>query len=136
MTLATTDRRPDWGFLLDHLCQIPGIANALAVSSDGLLIARSSNLPKDNADQLAAFTSGLASLTNSIACLMGAAPVEQNVTDMNDGRIVVMAIGDGSVLTVLAVKSADMGQVAYEMAMLINRVGAALTPAPHAPARA
>jgi predicted regulator of Ras-like GTPase activity (Roadblock/LC7/MglB family) len=132
----TPPHRPEWGFLLDELCRIPGIARALAVSSDGLLIARSSDLPKDNADQLSAFTSGMASLTNSIASLMGADPVEQTVVDMNDGRIVVMAIGDGSVLTVLAAKSADMGQVAYEMAMLINRVGAALTPTPHTPARA
>ncbi|MEJ3741701.1 roadblock/LC7 domain-containing protein [Actinomycetes bacterium KLBMP 9797] len=131
-----TTPRSNWSFLLDDLCRIPGIANALAVSSDGLLIARSTKLPKDHADQLAAFTSGLASLTNGIASLMNASPVEQTVVDMNDGRIVIMAIGDGSVLTVLAAKSADMGQVAYEMAMLINRVGAALTPAPHVPARA
>ena len=39
-----------------------------------------------------------------------------------------MSISDGSVLTVLANSDADMGQVVYEMAMLINRVGGALTP--------
>jgi hypothetical protein len=120
---------PDWGFLLDQFCmQTPGVAHALAVSADGLSLARSRYLTQEHADRLAAFTSGLASLTNGIASLMSADPVEQTIVDMRDGRIVVMSIGDGSVLTALAAKDSDMGQVVYEMAMMINRVGGALTP--------
>lgn len=127
MQQATT--RPDWGFLLDQLCgQTAGVAHALAVSADGLAVAKSRLLGQEHADRLSAFTAGLASLTNGIASLMETEPVEQTVVDMREGRIVVMAIGDGSVLTVLAAKNADIGQVVYEMAMMINRVGEALTP--------
>jgi predicted regulator of Ras-like GTPase activity (Roadblock/LC7/MglB family) len=125
----TAPTQPQWGFLLDQLCgQTPGVAHAVAVSTDGLLVAKSADLSKENGDQLAAFTAGMASLTTGMATLMTAGPVEQTVVDMGDGRLVIMSIGDGSVLTVLAGKQADMGQVVYEMAMLINRVGPALTP--------
>ncbi|MEH1124734.1 roadblock/LC7 domain-containing protein [Micromonospora sp. CPCC 206061] len=126
----------NWGYLLDQLCgQVPGISHAMAVTADGLKLALSRGLPADRADQLAAITSGLASLTNGAADLMGAAPVEQNVTEMADGYLIVMAIGDGSSLTVLATKHCDLGQVTYEMAVLINRVGGALVPAPRTPHR-
>jgi uncharacterized protein len=126
--------RPNWGYLLDRLCkQVRGISHAIAVSADGLLIAKSERLARDHADQLSAFTSGMASLTHGAASLMNAAPVEQTVVEMHGGFVVVMAIGDGSVLTVLSTKDCDMGQVAYEMAMLINSVGSALTPAARQP---
>jgi hypothetical protein len=119
----------DWGYLLDQLCdRVPGISHALSVSSDGLLVAASRNLPRDRADQLSAFTSGLASLTTGAAKIMDAGVVEQNVTEMEHGYLIVMAIGDGSILTVLADKRCDLGQVSYEMALLINRVGGVLTP--------
>ncbi|WFE55231.1 roadblock/LC7 domain-containing protein [Micromonospora sp. WMMD1155] len=121
-------RQDQWGFLLDHLCATPGIAHAIAVSTDGLLIAKSAKLSEDNADQLAACTAGLASLTNGMAKLLMGGTVEQTVVDMVEGRVAIMSISDGSVLTVLANSDADMGQVVYEMAMLINRVGGALTP--------
>ncbi|BEL12930.1 roadblock/LC7 domain-containing protein [Actinoplanes sichuanensis] len=119
----------NWGWLLDQLCdQVPGISHALAVSADGLTIAASRHLNKDDADKLAAFTSGIASLTVGASRIMRGGAVEQNVTEMALGYLIVMAIGDGSSLTVLAAKDCDLGQVSYEMAMLINSSGAALTP--------
>jgi predicted regulator of Ras-like GTPase activity (Roadblock/LC7/MglB family) len=128
-----TADRSQWGYLLDQLCHTRGITHAVAVSSDGMRLASSNGLTTDAGDQVAAFTSGLESLTRGMAGLMQAAPVEQTIVEMAGGQLVVMSIGDGSILTVLADKDADMGQVAYEMAMLINRVGAALTPDVRAP---
>jgi predicted regulator of Ras-like GTPase activity (Roadblock/LC7/MglB family) len=119
----------NWGYLLDQLCdQVPGISHALAVASDGLMIAASRHLLKDNADKLSAFTSGISSLTTGASKIMNGGVVEQNVTEMAGGYLIVMAIGDGSILTVLAAKDCDLGQVSYEMATLIDRSGAALTP--------
>ena len=127
----------NWGFLLDQLCdQVPGISHALAVSADGLRIAASRHLLRENADQLSAFTSGIASLTTGASNIMSAGEVEQNVTEMASGYLIVMAIGDGSILTVLAAKDCDLGQVSYEMATLIERSGATLTPGPRQPQRA
>jgi hypothetical protein len=41
-----------------------------------------------------------------------------------------MSISDGSSFAVLASRSCDVGQVGYEMALLVDRVGDALTPPP------
>lgn len=119
----------NWGYLLDQLCdQVPGISHALAVASDGLMIAASRHLLREDADRLSAFTSGISSLTTGASKIMNGGVVEQNVTEMAGGYLIVMAIGDGSILTVLAAKDCDLGQVSYEMATLIDRSGAALTP--------
>ena len=42
---------------------------------------------------------------------------------MQRGLLLVMAISDGSSLAVLAAADCDMGLVAYEMALLVERVG-------------
>lgn len=124
----------DWGYLLDGLCdEITGVSHALAVSGDGLRIARSRDLPTEQADQLSAFTSGLASLTNGASLLTNGGGVEQTIVEMVCGYLIVMGINESAILTVLADKNCDLGQVSYEMALLINRVGHVLTPAVRQP---
>jgi predicted regulator of Ras-like GTPase activity (Roadblock/LC7/MglB family) len=93
------------------------------VSVDGLLVAASEELPKDRADQLAAVTSGLASLSIGAAQLFDGGRVLQSVVEMQNGYLLIMRVGDGSHLAVLAAGRADMGQVGYEMATLVERVG-------------
>jgi predicted regulator of Ras-like GTPase activity (Roadblock/LC7/MglB family) len=48
---------------------------------------------------------------------------------MQSGYLFLMAISNGSSMTVLAANDCDLGQVGYEMALLVERVGAALSPA-------
>lgn len=118
----------DVDFLLKQLCEVRGITHALVVSGDGLPVANSPGLP--NVEQLGAVTSGLASLTTGAAGFMEAGVVEQIVVEMSGGFLITMAINDKSILTVLARKDSDLGQVSYEMAMTIQRVGPILTPDP------
>ena len=49
---------------------------------------------------------------------------------MEGGLLLVMAISNGSSLAVLAASGCDMGLVAYEMTLLVERVGRVLTPGP------
>ena len=49
---------------------------------------------------------------------------------MASGYLFLMSISDGSSMAVLAARSCDVGQVGYEMALLVERVGAALVPLP------
>lgn len=79
-------------------------------------------------DQLAAVTSGLASLTQGTVRLFDAGSVNQTMVEMDQGYLFVMSISDGSQLAVLAASSCNVGAVAYQMTMLVVRAGAVLTP--------
>ena len=116
-------------WLLTNLIErVPAIAHAIVVSSDGLPLACSQDFPADRADQLSAITSGLTSLTQGASRIFGGGAVTQTVVEMQRGMLIVVSIGDGSTLTVLAATDCDMGLVAYEMTMLADRAGRALTP--------
>jgi predicted regulator of Ras-like GTPase activity (Roadblock/LC7/MglB family) len=119
----------DFNWLVDNLAKhTPGVAHAMVVSADGLPVAVSERLDRPKADQLAAIASGLASLTQGGARCIDGGLVKQTVVEMNRGLLLVMAISDGSCLTVLVGSSCDVGLVAYEMTMLVSRAGDVLTP--------
>jgi predicted regulator of Ras-like GTPase activity (Roadblock/LC7/MglB family) len=114
--------------------RVPFAAHAIVVSADGLPMAFSQGFPPDRADQLAAVASGLSSLTQGAARVFEGGAVTQTVVEMQGGLLVVMAISDGSSLAVMASADSDMGLVAYEMALLVDQVGTALTPGVRGPA--
>lgn len=120
----------DLAFLLnDFKRHTPGVAHAIGVSADGLLVAATDGLPRDRADQLAAVASGLSSLLRSTASLLEAGRIISNVTELDGGFLFSMVVSDGASMFVLAARDADIGTIAHDMTQLINRVGAALTPA-------
>ena len=123
----TISRRFGW-LVRDFAQRVTGVAHAIVVSADGLLLTSSANLPRDRAEQLAAVASGLSSLTGGAAKCFEAGHVAETIVEMELGTLIQMGISDGSCLTVLASPSCDMGLVAYEMAMLVERVGKMLTP--------
>jgi len=107
----------------------PGVVDAIAVSSDGLLIASSSTQERADADRLAAITSAIISLANGASRLYDLGPTNKVVIDLDRGFVLVSAISVGSTLGVLAASNANLGTLAYEMAMFANRAGAFVTPA-------
>jgi len=118
-----------FGWLVNDFAErVPGVAHAVVVSADGLLLTSSSRLPIDRADQLAAVASGLVSLTQGAARCFEAGGVKETIVEMDGGIMLLMAISDGSALAVLASPLCDIGQVAYEMTLLVDRVGMILTP--------
>ena len=124
MTIAA-----DLDWLVDSLArQTPDIAHVILVSADGMPMARSAQFPQERADQLAAIAAGLTSLTQGAARCFAAGPVQQMVVEMEQGYLVLMSVGEGSTLAALASADCDLGQVGYEMQLLIARVATALTP--------
>jgi predicted regulator of Ras-like GTPase activity (Roadblock/LC7/MglB family) len=118
-----------FGWLVNDFAErVAGVAHAVVVSTDGLLLTSSSRLPVDRADQLAAVASGLVSLTQGAARCFEAGEVRETVVEMQGGIMLLMAVSDGSCLAVLAAPVCDIGQVAYEMTLLVDRVGQILTP--------
>ena len=129
--MTTPSTMQDMGWLLSNFADsVVGIAHVVAVSADGLLLASSRDLPPERADQLAAITSGVVSLTDGASRMFDAGRVQQTIIEMDSGYLFLMSISDGSSMAVLAARSCDVGQVGYEMALLVERVGAALVPAP------
>jgi predicted regulator of Ras-like GTPase activity (Roadblock/LC7/MglB family) len=114
--------------ITDFVRQVAGVAHAVVVSADGLLLASSHGLPRDRADQLSAISSGLISLTEGAARCFEAGGVNQTVVEMDRGYLFLMSVSGGSCIGVLAAPNCDIGLVAYEMTMLVERVGQQLTP--------
>ncbi|WP_019816669.1 roadblock/LC7 domain-containing protein [Saccharomonospora saliphila] len=127
--MTTSAQRGDFGWLItDFVRRVPGAAHAVVVSADGLLLSSSQGLPQDRAEQLSAVASGLVSLTHGAARCFEGGEVTQTVVEMEKGYLFLMSISDGSCLAVLAAPTADIGTVAYEMTLLVDRVGQQLTP--------
>ena len=127
-TLSPAAQNLNW-LVTNFVDRVPGVAHAVVVSADGLLLVSSDGLPRDRADQLAAVASGLTSLTQGAARCFEAGNVVQTVIEMERGFLFLMSISDGSCLAVLAATSCDVGLVGYEMALLVERTGDVLTPA-------
>lgn len=112
----------DW--LLDDLTKrISSVRHALVLSTDGLVTGNSQELDREDAEHLAAVSSGLHSLAKGSGQHFKAGRVRQTMIEFDEGVLFVTAAGDGSCLCVLAGAEADIGQVAYEMTLLVNRVG-------------
>src|SRR5258705_126210 len=122
MTVQSSDSPLDW-LGSELLREVARGAHALLVSVDGLPVAASEHLPRERADQLAAVASGLASLATGAAQLLEGGQVLQSVVEMQNGFLLLMRVGDGSHLATLAMPSCDIGQIGYEMAILVERVG-------------
>jgi predicted regulator of Ras-like GTPase activity (Roadblock/LC7/MglB family) len=116
------ERNLDW-LVSRFVEEVTDAAHAILVSADGLLMAMSESIPDERAEQVAAVSSGLASLAVGAARLFDGGAVLQTVVEMERGYLMLMSVGDGSNLTVLTEEAADIGQVGYEMALLVERVG-------------
>jgi predicted regulator of Ras-like GTPase activity (Roadblock/LC7/MglB family) len=134
---VSTPGRPvqDLGWMLTHFTRdVPGVAHAVVVSCDGLPLAFNAGFPQERADQLAAITSGLTSLTQGASRVFEGGAMMQTVVEMLHGVLVIMAISQRASLAVLAASTCDLGLVTYEMTLLVQRAGQALTPATRAAA--
>jgi len=131
MTATHTERQQmgQFGWLVNNFAQnTPGVAHAIVVSVDGLLLTASSHLPAERAEQMAAIAAGIVSLNLGAARVLGAESVVRAVVEMDAGALLLTSIRDGSCLAVLAVRDCDIAQVAYEMTVLVDQVGQILTP--------
>lgn len=119
----------NFNWLLNRFAtETAGVFEVIAVSSDGLLMALSSELDRASADRLAAITSAITSLASGASrCYDLGGPVKV-IIELEEGYVLVSTISMGSALGVLASKAANLGSIAYEMTLFTNRAGTTLTP--------
>lgn len=129
--MSVKARVSDLGWLLDDLVErVVGADRAVVLSADGLLMARSDNMQQPDAEHLSAVASAYQSLSRGTGRHFGFGEVRQTVVELEHGFLLVMAAGRGACLALFTTDDADLGLVAYEMNLLVKRVGAALATAP------
>jgi uncharacterized protein len=117
-----TDSHLDW--LVDDLVgRVAHVDKAAVLSRDGLTLGTSSALSREDAEHLSALAAGIQSLANGGAVHFGGGQVRQTVIEMDQSFLFVTAAGQGTCLAVLAGAKADVGLVAYEMALIVKQVG-------------
>ena len=107
----------------DLVDRVAHVSQAVVLSHDGILIAKSTGLAREEAEPLSAVASGMHGLARSAGRRFGRGAVRQTIIEMEAGFIFVTAGGNGACIAVIATEDADVGLIAYEMEMLVARVG-------------
>ena len=132
--MAQTDSTGQLGWLLDDLVdKVEPIDQALILSRDGLVVAASRGLSRDDSEYLSALAAGVQSLARGTGEHFRGGNVRQTIIEMEKAFLFVVAAGRGTCLTVLTNADPNVGVVAYEMAMLVRRMGKYLTADPRFP---
>ncbi|GBD10022.1 MAG: roadblock/LC7 domain-containing protein [Thermoflexus sp.] len=100
--------------LKDLQASTPDIEASALVSVDGLIIA--SALPRDvEEDRVSAMSAAMLSLGERIASELGRGTLDQVYVHGSNGYVILMAVGQEAVLTVLARENAKLGLVFLDM---------------------
>jgi predicted regulator of Ras-like GTPase activity (Roadblock/LC7/MglB family) len=132
MTEAPAPGELSW-LLHDLGTRVGHVRQAVVLSSDGLTMGSSQGLDRDDTDQLSALAAGMQSLAGGASRRFRGGAVRQTVIEMDDALLFITAAGPGACLAVLADGDADAGLVAYEMTVLVKRVGQHLAANPRFP---
>ena len=119
----------DFTWLLAKFAQdTAGVIDVIAVSSDGLLMAVAGDADRASSDRLSAIVSGMVSLATGAGSSYGLGALNKVIVDAEGGFLVVMAMGAGALLGVVADRGSSLGTVTYEAALFINRTNGILNP--------
>ena len=129
MTAVLSPEASNFNWLLNGFVEgTAGVTDAVAVSSDGLLMAMSSSLDRAGAEKVSAIIAGFISLGQSSAVTFGFGGLEQVIVAMGHGYLFVSSISGGSSIGVVAHRTCDIGLVGYQTRRLVEQAGSALTP--------
>ncbi|QLH22272.1 roadblock/LC7 domain-containing protein [Streptomyces sp. Rer75] len=122
----------DLSWMLDSALEVPGARHAILVSADGLLMARSQEVKKDEADTVAAAMSGIQSLSRTMAGFCGGPHMNwrQTLVEFDGGWVFLISAGEGAYLAVSSAPDVDMADITFRMQQLVGQLGKALTTPP------
>ena len=132
--MTQTDTTGQLSWLLDNLVnQVEHVQQALILSRDGLVVAASRGLTSEDSEHLSALAAGIQSLARGTGRHFRAGEVRQTIIEMEFAFLFVIAAGKGTCLAVLTSAEPNVGLIAYEMAMLVRRMGKYLDAGPRFP---
>jgi predicted regulator of Ras-like GTPase activity (Roadblock/LC7/MglB family) len=109
------------------------VQQALILSRDGLVVAASQGLTAEDSEHLSALAAGLQSLARGTGRQFRGGEVRQTIIEMEHAFLFIIAAGKGTCLAVLTSADPNAGLIAYEMAMLVRRMGKYLAAEPRFP---
>ncbi|MBV9794001.1 MAG: roadblock/LC7 domain-containing protein [Actinobacteria bacterium] len=114
----------DLGWLLANLTStVDHVRQAVIFSADGLVMGTSPGLGREDSEHLSALAAGVQSLARGAGQRFRGGNVRQTIIEMDEALLFITAAGSSTCLAVLADSEADAGQVAYEMTVLVKRLG-------------
>jgi predicted regulator of Ras-like GTPase activity (Roadblock/LC7/MglB family) len=132
---STADTGADLGQLLDELAdRVEHLRQAVILSRDGLAVAASTSLERNDAEHRAALAAGVQSLARGAGAHFGAGGVQQIIIELEEAYLFVTSAGHGACLAVLCSSKADPAVIAYEMALLVKKASSQLAAQPRFPA--
>jgi predicted regulator of Ras-like GTPase activity (Roadblock/LC7/MglB family) len=100
-------------WLLDSLiARLEHVQQALVLSRDGLVVAASQNMSREDSDHLSALAAGVQSLARGAGRQFNGGEVRQTIIEMEYAFLFVTAAGQGTCLAVLTSAEANMGVTA------------------------
>jgi predicted regulator of Ras-like GTPase activity (Roadblock/LC7/MglB family) len=112
----------DW-LLANLTSTVDHVRQAVIFSADGLVMGTSPGMDREDGEHLAALAAGVQSLARGAGQRFQGGNVRQTIIEMDAALLFITAAGASTCLAVLADSDADAGQVAYEMTVLVKRLG-------------
>ena len=114
----------------DLTSRVDHVRQAAVLSADGLPLGSSHGLSQADAEHLAALAAGVQSLARGAGAQFEGGGIRQTVIEMDTAFLFIASAGYGTCLAVLTDQKADAGAVAYEMTVLLKRIGQHLAAKP------
>ncbi|MEU6025091.1 roadblock/LC7 domain-containing protein [Micromonospora sp. NPDC047134] len=112
------------GHALDSLVdRVPGAQFAVVLSPDGIRLGASRGIDDEMAEQLSSMVCGLQALGTAAARVCGEGELHQVVIQMSRAFLFHATTGNGAILTVGIDGDAEVGDMAYEVAMFVAQAG-------------
>ncbi|MEU8007220.1 roadblock/LC7 domain-containing protein [Catellatospora sp. NPDC049111] len=124
MTRPDVDPEYLTSLLNNFKAEVAGVNHVLALAGDGLLLATTPTLERDQAERLAAAASGFAGLANQVDGELTGGGLQSIIVEMAAGYLMVIQTPGGARLAAVTPANSDIGQVVYQLNLLSDRVGA------------
>jgi predicted regulator of Ras-like GTPase activity (Roadblock/LC7/MglB family) len=121
VTKPTPQNELPW--MLDDLVEVPHVVSVVVLSTDGLIVQKSTSMAQDLAEILAAGASSMYSVAAGTGRRFESGTVQQVIIEYQGHTLFIAAAGQNARLAVLCDSDVDMGMVAYEVSRLVSRIG-------------
>ncbi|TGB12098.1 roadblock/LC7 domain-containing protein [Streptomyces sp. MZ04] len=120
--MTTTANNMIYSVLDNNLGRIAGVQGAVLLSNDGIKLS-AYQLERDQAERIAAASSGIAATMKAISREVGGGRVIRQLVEMDDSYLCIVGCGEGSTLIVVTSRKARLGELGGEAVRTAQALG-------------